>query len=184
MGMDFDVNQDYFHWLCELVKVEQEDRSYWLLAKDLHRMPFYSLVPHDENRAMDGVTLREDYLEMVNCPKYVQLDLGECTMLEMIVALAQRINYETEDTHRDVDRTAMWFWEMIGNLGLGDFTDENYVQENGMVEVDDILEKLVERNYRRSGKGGLFPLKWPKGDQRKTEIWYQMNAYLMERDAV
>ena len=184
MGMNFDVNQDYFHWLCELVKVEQEDRSYWLLAKDLHRMPFYSLVPHDENRALDGVTLREDYLEMVNCPKYVRLDLEECTVLEMMVALAQRMDYETKDAHEDEDRTAEWFWEMVGNLGLTEFSDDNYVRDNGICEVDEILEKLVERHYSRSGRGGLFPLRRPTCDQRKSEIWYQMNAYLMERDAV
>lgn len=184
MSMKFDVNQDYFHWLCELVNIEQEDTSYWLLAKDLHRMPFYSLVPHDENRAMDGVTLREDYLNMVNAAKYVRLDLDECTLLEMLVALAQRINYETEDAHREVDHTAKWFWEMMDNLGLSEFSDDNYVRENGVVEVDDILERLVERGYSRNGRGGLFPLQRPECDQRKAEIWYQMNAYLLEKDAV
>lgn len=184
MNMSFDVNQDYFHWLCELVNVEQEDRAYWLLAKDLHRMPFYSLVPHDENRAMDGVELREDYLEMINGPKYLRLDLEECTVLEMMVALAQRMNYETEDAHQEEDRTAKWFWEMIRNLGLDGFSDENYVRENGICRVDDVLERLVDRCYSRSGRGGLFPLRRPNCDQRKAEIWYQMNAYLMERDAV
>lgn len=184
MGMDFDVNQDYFHWLCELVNVEQEEKSYWLLAKDLHRMPFYSLVPHDENRAMDGVTMREEYLNFVNCPKYVSIDLEECTVLEMLVALASRLNYETEGTHEEEDNTAEWFWEMIDNLGLTDFSDDNYVREDGIVKVDDILERLVQRRYAWNGKGGLFPLDSPQCDQRKAEIWYQMNAYLMERDVV
>lgn len=184
MSMNFDVNQDYFHWLCEQVMIEQEDRAYWLLAKDLHRMPFYSLVPHDENRAMDGVTLREDYLSEINCPKYVRLDLEECTLLEMLVALARRMNYETEDAHREVDHTAKWFWEMMDNLGLSEFDDDNYVRDGeGLLQVDDILERLVERGYSRNGEGGLFPLRRPDCDQRKAEIWYQMNAYLMERDA-
>ena len=184
MDIGFDVNQDYFHWLCELVNVEQEDRSYWLLAKDLNRMPFYSLVPHDENRAMDGITLREEYLSMVNGPKYLTIDLDECTLLEMLVALAERINYETENADREEDHTVGWFWEMIDNLGLSSFSDDNYVRENGVVRVDDILGRLVERGYAINGEGGLFPLKAPNCDQRKAEIWYQMNAYLLERDAV
>jgi hypothetical protein len=28
--------------------------------------------------------------------------------------------------------------------------------------------------------GGFFPLTHPNDDQRKVEIWYQMNAYLDE----
>ena len=184
MGMNFDVNQDYFHWLCEAVGIEREDKSYWLLAKDLHKMPFYSLVPHDEHRAMDGMMLRENYLEEINGPRYLRLDLGDCTMLEMLVALAQRMDYETSNARVEQDNTPEWFWEMIENLGLSGFDDENYVAENGMIEVDDILEKLVERGYSRDGKGGLFPLERAHGDQRKVEIWFQMQQYLQEREAV
>ena len=184
MGMNFDVNQDYFHWLCEAVGIEQEDKAYWLLAKDLHRMPFYSLVPHDENRAMDGVMLRDEYLDEINCPKYVRIDLEDCTMLEMLVALAKRMDYETSNPRTEVNNTAGWFWEMMNNLGLSGFDDAHYVSQNGLLDVDDILKRLVERTYSRDGTGGLFPLKWASGDQREAEIWFQMNAYLAERDAV
>jgi hypothetical protein len=34
------------------------------------------------------------------------------------------------------------------------------------------------------GSGGLFPLKNPQQNQRTTEIWYQMNAWLMENSNV
>lgn len=184
MGLNFDVNQDYFHWLCELVGVEQEERSYWVLAKDLHRMPFYSLIPHDENRASDGIALREEYLSEINGPRYLRLDLGECTMLEMLIALSRRMDYETADPVYEQDNTAVLFWEMIDNLGLIEYDDASYADVRNRIRVSEILNNLIRRRYHRNGRGGLFPLKRPSCDQRKVEIWYQMNAYLMEKDAV
>lgn len=179
----YDVEQDYFKWLCEQVDVDTEDRSYGLLAKDLHRTTFYSLVPHDENRAMDGISLREDYLGFINYPKYVELE-GECTVLEMLVALAKRMDFETSSLDDDTNQTSHWFWVMIDNLGLTPFDDENYVRLNGMVKVDKVLSRFLERRYLRNGFGGLFPLERNRTDQRRTEIWYQMSEYLMEQEAV
>lgn len=181
-GFGFDVEQDYFHWLCEMMDVERMDRSYWLLAKDLWSTEFYSLVPHDENRAMDGLALREEYLDVTNYPRYVHIE-GECTVLEMLVALARRIDFEMSDPYVERDSSVHWFWEMIDNLGLSEFTDENYVDLNGIVEVEIILARFLERAYRRNGSGGLFPLMRSSSDQRKVEIWYQMNEYLMENEA-
>lgn len=182
-GFGFDVEQDYFHWLCEIMDVERMDRSYWLLARDLFLTPFYSLVPHDENRAMDGVALREEYMDEINYPKYVQIE-GECSVFEMLVALARRIDFEMSDPYVEKDDSVAWFWTMIDNLGLSDFTDEHYVELDGMGEVERILSRFLERNYKRNGEGGLFPLTRSKADQRKVEIWYQMNEYLMENEAV
>jgi hypothetical protein len=31
-----------------------------------------------------------------------------------------------------------------------------------------------------NGTGGLFPLKMPKVNQRRVEIWYQMSAFIEE----
>lgn len=184
MCLEFDVNQDYFHWLCEMVGIEGEEKSYWLLAKDLHRMPFYSLVPHDENRALDGMSLRDEYLEEVNCPKYLRIDLGECTMLEMLIALSRRIDYEMSDSKVVSDDTRKWFWEMLDNLGLTAYSDDRYVDIGGLDDVDEVLERLVERDYSRDGRGGLFPLRRPVEDQRNVEIWYQMSSYLLEKDVI
>lgn len=183
MGFGIDVEQDYFHWLCELINAERDEDGYWLLAKKLHSEPFYSFVPHDENRAKDGLELREEYLSMTNYPKYVRLDIGDCTVLEMLIGLARRIDYETASAQVEVDNTDFWFWEMIRNLGLEDFSDSEYMLRNGDVYVEEAIIRFLERKYFRNGKGGLFPLKNPTCDQRKIEIWYQMNNYLIERDA-
>jgi hypothetical protein len=172
------IATDYFQWLCEKVNIDTEDKSYWLLAKALHSKEFYSTVPNDDNRGNDGKKLREQYSEENgNCP-FDPID-GPCTMLEMLIALSERFEDIMSDPE-EYDRTSKWFWEMLKNLGLDTYEDINYYDlwEGG--DVDEILNTVLERTYRRNGKGGLFPLKESKKDQRKVEIWYQMCAYVLE----
>lgn len=184
-GRDFNLKQDYFDWLCDLIHANQEDKSYMLLMKDLYRRVFYSIIPHDENRAGDGLDLREEYARDSWLPKYAEIE-GECTVLEMLIGLARRIDFELSDPYDDssTDKTAYWFWEMLDNLGLTVFDDESYVEYGGVHYVDDIIDKFLDREYKRSGEGGLFPLKESRKDQRRVEIWYQMSAYLAEKRAV
>lgn len=180
------IEQDYFHWLCELVHIDQEDTSWWLVAKDLHRKIFYPIIDRDENRALDGLELRERFLED---EWYMDRECieGECSVLEMLVALAQRMDFETGnayETNGNEDRTAYWFWEMMENLGLIHFDDESYVELDGQTYVDDIIDEFVERKYEYNGRGGLFPLRYADRDQRDVEIWYQMSSYLYEHDEI
>ncbi len=180
----FDIDQDYFAWLCEMVHIDQMDRSYMNLAKDLHHRKFYSLVSHDENRASDGQELREYYMREINYPKYLELE-GECSVLEMLIGLARRMDFETNnpyDINGPKDKTTYWFWEMIDNLGLMKFSDDVYYQNGGANKVDKILDRFLNRRYSKDGTGGLFPLDNPRRDQREVEIWYQMNSYLAERE--
>ena len=182
-GFGFEIKQDYFHWLCEMVHIDQEERSYWILAKDLFNKKYYSLIEHDENRASDGLELRDDYLRSINYPAYVCFN-DECSVLEMLIALACRMDFETGDPYDDsLNRTAFWFWEMMDNLGLTAFSDDCYVELGGISAVDRIINNFLERNYNKDGFGGLFPLERADGDQRNVELWYQMNQYLMEREA-
>lgn len=182
-GYGFDVEQDYFHWLCELVEIEQPDKSYWILAKDLHSREFYSLIDHDENRAYDGIELREDYLREINYPKYVEIE-GECSVFEMIIALARTMAFETEEYDEEGDHTAYWFWELMKNLGLTKYDDDSYAELEGHMHVDFNIDILLERKYEPNGIGGLFPLKRSRENQRKVELWYQMCAYLNEKEVV
>lgn len=69
-----------------------------------------------------------------------------------------------------------WFWKILENAGLEKYTDEQFDEW----KVYQILDDIVDRRYNRNGFGGLFPLRKPKKDQRKVELWYQMCAYLVE----
>ena len=180
-----EIEQDYFHWLCEMVHIDQEERSYWLVAKDLHRLPFIAEIDRDENRALDGMDLRQQFLESEWYPESAYID-GECSVFEMLIALAQRIDFQTSDAYSEnenSDRTAYWFWEMMDNLGLIPFDDESYVDLDGQTYVERIIDDFVKREYDFNGVGGIFPLKHAEQDQRDVEIWYQMSAYLYEREA-
>ena len=178
------IEQDYFEFLCDIIGVNRVGHSYWILLSELHKRPFYSFVDHDENRASDGIELREEYLRDIHYPMYIELE-GECSVLEMLIGLARRMDFETSDPYdfsESSNRTPYWFWEMLDNLGFLPFDDESYVEYGGKVFVNREIDRLLERGYSRNGNGGLFPLESSSKDQRKVELWYQMNAYLRERE--
>lgn len=130
----------------------------------------------DENRAVDGVDLRYTYAEHVcemNAPSGPEDDLP-CTMLEMLVALAMRCN---DWILCDVEnRYGYWFWKFIENLGLLGCTDDNF----DIIFVKSVIERLLERRYKPSGEGGLFPLSCTCKDQRRVDIWSQLGYFLDE----
>lgn len=172
------TNNDYYRWICDILKVNKEDNSYWLLFGVLHKKIFRWSVPNDDNRGLDGIRLRDEYLYENGYDDNDNID-GPCTMLEMLMGLARRMNDNMADLHNH-DQTSKWFWELLSNVGLDKFTDEEYYDEFKADEVDYILDTIIDRAYRRDGRGGLFPLKHPRIDQRRREIWYQMCDYLVE----
>lgn len=95
--------------------------------------------------------------------------------LEMMTALAIRCEEHIMGDPDIGDRTGQWFWSMLSNLGLGSMSDTNFDK----YRVDMALERFLERDYQRNGKGGLFTVNNGR-DMRATEIWYQMNYYLSE----
>jgi len=179
-----DYEQDYFQWLCDLVQVDTMEKSWKLLAMTLHNIEFYSLVDHDDNRGYDGEELREEYLRMTNYPRYLEIN-GECSVFEMLIGLARRLEFETcdpFDVKDDGDHVAEWFWELLDNLGLKPFDDEHFYTFGGEDEVKERVFIFLARKYDSDGFGGLFPLEHPKEDQRDVEIWRQMSSYLFEKE--
>lgn len=169
--------QDYFEWLCDMVHLRDHNgKGYMILAKDLHKFIFNPILPMDENRADDGRELREEYAR-IYC---TYADNGPCTMLELLIGVAKRMDFELCDPYDSDSRVDIYFWELIENLGIHECSDDTYFDFDGWYEFKDVLNTLNGRTYKRNGKGGLFPLRYPKGDQRKVEIWYQMHAYLDE----
>lgn len=177
-----DIRDDYFNWLCNLVDADDPDDGYLSLMDMMFNMDFDKhtaiLIPNDDNRIIDGLDLREDYFDEMNYPgDPYKILRGPCSVLEMLVALAYRIadNY--------ISMTAEeWFWEMLRNLGIADCTDDEFHGAGKRAEVRKILRNLRNRKYDRNGLGGLFPVKDAPRDQRKIEIWSQMNQYLIENE--
>jgi hypothetical protein len=149
--------------------------SYTMFIDRAFEVPFYEIVPNDENRAEDGKNLREEFFTETKV--FPRID--SCTLLEMMVALAGRLNAEAY-TFEDPDRNNYWFFVLLLNLaGNQNWEDQmmDPLTEQMMVRQ---MTKAVKREYKYDGSGGFFPLKSPREDQRRVEIWYQMMAWLDE----
>lgn len=94
-------------------------------------------------------------------------------MLELFVGLARRLAFEMSSEQDE------WFWELLENIDIAKYNDSVHIP---IREVEDKLDRVIYRTYRRNGHGGLFPLMRPNADQRDVELWYQLNAYILERD--
>lgn len=168
----------YLTWLYSRVgNIQQKSpaKTYWKLLRQLYSKEFVWIVPNDDNRVEDGKDLRMDFLRATGVsPDNAWMELG-CSMLEMMIALSNRLAFEAEGAPEE------WFWELMENMNLSECTDKNY---NKILEdyVDRRLEELQWRQYKHDGVGGLFPLDHPDRDQREVEIWYQLCAYLLERE--
>lgn len=170
------ISSAYYEWLVERVYDDtySKNRSYNKLLKRLHTFAFRWSIPHDENRAKDGLELRHTF-EYETGRKYDE-EGGQCSVLEMMIALSSRCEDQFMWDPDRGDRAGLWFWTMIVNLGLGgmtdDYFDDGYVQE--------VVERFLSREYWPDGTGGLFVVQNPKEDMRNVEIWDQMNWHLDE----
>jgi hypothetical protein len=166
----------YFDFLCNIVGRRNE---YEELLKQLHRTEFYSLVPNDHNRGADGEHLREIFCDMMRLSTPILFN-KPCSVLEMLIGLAHRLEFESAQSSWEKSPEE-WFWILLNNLGLDEYTNDEYFNDRDTLSrVDIILDIFLRRLYKRNGEGGLFPLRYPKENQRKVEIWYQMTAYILE----
>lgn len=173
------LDEAYLVWLYSRVgkvNLRSPSKTHWNLLRFLFSKEFIWLIPNDDNRAADGRDLRHEFLfesrisEDEIDPFWMELG---CSFLEMLIGLARRLAFEEDDG----DPRAC-FWHLISVLELDGYTD-NVVFPYEV--VDDKINAVIWRTYRKDGHGGLFPLKHPREDQREIELWYQLNAYLMEQ---
>ena len=169
------INDEYFEYLCELIDAMRfaKQNSYRKLLMHLHDIEFTWFVPNDDNRADDGIQLRRRFGLSRNDTGLQKYLIGPCSVLEMMIALAIRCE-EWMDNTEFGNRTGQWFWGMINNLGLGSMRDSNFDRKY----VDDVIARLLNREYEPNGKGGLFTVKHCNHDLRTVEIWCQLSWYL------
>lgn len=181
MTSDGTVYDQYFEWLANKVvslKAKNPEFTHWELLRRFYSTPFEWFVPNDDNRVAHGLELRIQWVRETHQddPDREWLELS-CSVLEMLIALSDRLTFEAGGS------TGPWFWKLVENLGLKQYTDDIYeisIEE----EVDEVLDRLINRTYERDGSGGLFPVRQDPRDQRKVEILYQMSSYLLENDFI
>lgn len=161
---------DYFRWLVSFVRSEYQGKSYWNMLYQLFHTPYIFELEMDANRANDGLDLRRRFEDETG----FAMDFNwPCSVLEMTVALALRIETDIMYIPNKGDRTYIWFWTMIENLDLLRMSDDCYDE----VVVRAIIFNFLNRMYEPDGKGGLFYVPG-HNDMKDMEIWYQMNMYL------
>lgn len=168
------IQNEYFDWMYNLVNCKPR---YQRLLHRLDDIPFTYSIPMDGNRAEDGVDLRYRFggecgYDDRTIARF--LDDRDCSVLEMMVALALRCEEHIMCNPDIGDQTGRWFWNMIESLGLIDMTDRRF----NIYYVDTIIDMFLDRSYKRNGKGGLFTVENCDLDLRSVEIWYQMCWYL------
>lgn len=176
-----DSIEEYFQWMCDLVYHDKYFKlnSYVKLLRYLFSRDFYYILEMDDNRFVDGINLRYKFCRSINfrIPEDF-LDDKPCSVLEMMIALSFRCETQIECNPDLGDRTWRWFWEMIYSLGLDVFDDNHF----DILEVKNITDIFLDRNYKPNGKGGLFTVPNCNKDLRNIEIWYQMMHYLNSID--
>lgn len=166
----------YFSYLLGIIDSPGINR-YTVMLDILYRTDYRWSIHNDDNRIKDAIEIRYNYQEEFGFNE--ELNLIPCSIIEVICGLAIRMDEIMRDPKEPhINR---WFWEMIGNLGLLDFTDEMY--KKGAWSLSDlrkILDIFMDRTYDELGRGGLFPRNICYKNQKEIELFEQMNGYLGE----
>ena len=168
----------YFDWLCDQIYLDDYHGD---LLFELFRIDFYYTHPMDDNRAGDGVWLRRLYSEETGRePEGLDED-PQCSLLEMLIALAKRCEDDIMYDWEIGDRTADWFWMIIDNLGLFDLTDDIFEEDL----VYDAADIFMRREYENGGFGCPFPMPGMSDEEfsefKKKELWVQLGRYLRKK---
>ena len=179
--MENELNNDYFEWMYQLVCDQWPVKhvSYRKLLMYLHTKDFVYSIGMDKNRAEDGMDLRYRFGDEFDIPDPIiatVLDNRPCSIFEMMLALSIRCEEHIMDDPDVGNRTGQWFWGMVINLGLDSMTDSKFDKR----VVDQVIDRLLNHEYRKNGEGGLFTVNRLRHDMRSTEIWYQAMWYLDE----
>ena len=98
------------------------------------------------------------------------------SVLEILVALADRFAEDVMGDDPDRDIFKKLFWQMLTNLGIMRFKGTRL--DKGRICT--IIEIWISRDFEPDGGGSPFPLKNPPADQRRVEIWNQICHYIDE----
>lgn len=184
MEMMNDITIEYINWLYDLAFANKA--NYVELAHYLYETPFYYINEMDGNRYEDGVTLRYRFCQKFGYDQSLiarELDSKPCSVLEMMVALALRIEENILDNSEE-DRTHVWFWMMLTNAGWQSYDDNMvyYLGEYAGEKIKEDLNIFMEREYRPDGSdGNIFTTK-RNADLRFVEIWCQAMWYITDNN--
>ena len=131
-----DLINDYYDWLIGHV-YDEDSNKYDKLLCFLFEEEFVYTLKMDVNRAADGEDLRYRFSKesSYTFPE-IRLAMDRpCSWLEMLVALSLRCEESIMEDDAIGDRTGVWFWKMIVNLGLSGLTNNKFSRTDAVLCV-------------------------------------------------
>lgn len=175
----------YYKWLINIItppdNVPSSIRNYGILLYALWRRDFFwfNRYEREEDRASDGVSLRERYM-VENDLTPDAIPNGPCNVLEMLIAFAIRIDNATHDWTIGF-RPWDWIVMFIDNLELADLTDAN-IQPSDDGYIINRLEKWMSHDIGVHGEHSLFRFRVPvtKAEIERMTNWDMMQYWIIE----
>lgn len=159
---------------CGLAKY----KKYHKIFECLHEMEYTYVLDRDKNRESDGLGLRKDFINDRHVKFYDEFINRRCSVMEMMVALAIRVDSHILcDPMSGEETPYKFFMEMIENLRLNQFSGSRF-DDHG---IHIYINKWLNRDFCKNGDGSPFPVIHDKRDQRELEIWDQVNSYINEK---
>lgn len=169
------MDRSYFDWLLTLICYDNYQSykiKYKRVLECLYAADFFPIFDRDYNRASDAKILRQTYCEID--PRMYDWAYEDISVLEMLIVLAKRMEQEYMFDDELGDRTAVWFWEMIDNLGMLQVG----LSKRCMLSI---IDNFLKRRYSYDGIGNIFYIPNCRQDLRSIEIWAQMMLYINEK---
>lgn len=172
----------YRAWILREMHAEE----YGILFDVLYDTEFTwreDLAMMDMNRESEGRYLRRRFVDETEVRPPLGYLEWPASFLEVVVALAFKVDDMIMYDPSTPDGPWTWFWEWMDNAGLSYYDDHQMLVGNqaAFMMVSARVNAIMDRRYDPSGEGGFFPLEDPGCDQRTEEMWFQANSYMIEK---
>lgn len=176
-----DITTEYFNWLYDIIADENKD--YRKLCEILHSINYSYGNMYDANRYENGVYMRYRFAQEKGYdheePMIAStIDNRDCSMFEMMVALAWHIETDIMANSEEGNRTYLWFEVMLNSLHIDVYEGDS--AETNAIDILKAVQLFLNKGYSSNGDGGLFYIPDTNKDLREMEIWYQANEYLIK----
>lgn len=147
----------------------------------LFELKFIPRNEYDASRADAGTDLRWQFMSSYKLEENIDKDilalalqrLGNCSMLEMMVALAIQVEDVMSDPNYP-DRTSYWISRMVRSLGIGGWYEKTCdAIPDWREQVKTHIDRFNDGDYDANGEGGLWVLYHEPTDMRTLNIWDQ-----------
>jgi len=166
-----ELERRYYEWLTS--SISGWSNRYSILLKHLYETPFRVTMLMDENRVGDGLSMRTRFVWSEHLgaeERDILKKQRPCSVLEVMIGLAQRFEEEYMTQYSGEDPISIWFGPMIDSLGLRAYDDQHF----DLYGFDRIMQTFLNRVYSPDGRGSLFYIPGTNEDMRQVEIWQQM----------